>query len=93
MLQRGIVVDRHALGLQGRLHPPLPLLHHMPGFVRQMLRLSLGEVNIAALRIGQGIEPRRLVGIGVDPHVRQVHTRERFDSGLQCIGHPGPVGR
>jgi hypothetical protein len=61
VFQPGIVIDwDSALHLHGRLHSTLRLLHHMPGFVRQMLFLPRCKVDVSPLRIGMRIKLGRL---------------------------------
>jgi hypothetical protein len=71
----------------------LALLHHVPGFVREVPLLAGAEMDVVALSEGQRVDPGRFVRIGVNAHVGQVHARERLDSGLQSIRHAGPIGR
>jgi hypothetical protein len=49
--------------LRGRLHPALRLLDHVPGFVRQVLFPARRHVDVAALRVGVGVQLRRAVGL------------------------------
>ena len=55
--QRRILVQRHVAEPRGRLHPPLPLLHRMPGLVRQMPFLAAAEMDVPPLRESEGAEP------------------------------------
>ena len=59
-LQPRVIIDRHPiLQLNRRLDAALRLLDDVPRLVRQMAFLPGREVNVAALRVGQGVELRR----------------------------------
>ena len=55
-LERSVVVDFLTTHFGSGLNPSLLLLHHVPGFVRQMLFLPRPEMYVTPLRIRVGIE-------------------------------------
>jgi hypothetical protein len=90
ILQPLVVVDRNpAVHLHRRLHPALRLLDDVPSLVRHLLFLSRRDVDVGALRVGESLDLRRSVRVGVHAHVREVDAGERFHPGLELVGQAG----
>ena len=88
-LQDCVRIDLQPTQLHRRLDPPLLLLHHMPGFMRQVLLLPRPHMDVRALRIRPGRDLGRLSGIVMDLHIVQGQPSQSFDPGFQGIGQAG----
>lgn len=85
LFESRVVIYRDTPHFHGGLHPPLALLNDMERFMGKVLLLSRSKVDLGPLGVGEGIELRRPVRIGVDGHVREIHPRKRLDPGSQRL--------
>jgi serine/threonine protein kinase len=85
-LQNRRIVDSSSLHTNHGPYSPLPLLHRMPGLVREVPLLSRREVNLGALRVGQCTELRGLRRVVMDSDVVQRQARELLQPDLQWKG-------
>ena len=90
--EAGVVVDGDAaFELHRRLYPALALLYDMPGFMGKMPLLPRRNMNVVALRIGEGVKLCGPAGLEVDPDVGQIVTGQALHIRLQLVGHAGLV--
>ena len=67
------------------------LLDDVPSLVRQVPLLSRRDVDVAALRVGQGVELRGLGRVVVNLDVVQGDAGQRLDAGLEVVWQAGLV--
>ena len=74
------------------LHPPLRLLHHVPGLVRHVLLLAGRYVNVCALSISMRLQLGRFGGVVMHLHIVHGQAGEVFDARFEVVGQAGFVG-
>ena len=84
-LQPLVIIDCHAAGLQCRHHAPLLLLHHMPGFMCQMLFLPWPYMDVSPLGVRQCLHLGRFGGMIVNLYVIHGYAGDAFNPRFQGI--------
>jgi hypothetical protein len=88
---RNVIIDRHPLHLQCRLHHVLLLLHHVMAAVRQVLFLPWAVMDL--IGVGQRPNAGGLRRIGVQAHVVHREAGEMLDARFQPVRQTGAIWR